>query len=192
MTMPAQGVLYVIACGSSSATRIVEPFVIQAQAMGWEVCVITTPMGRKFLNMPRLAELSSHHVRFEYKEPDEPDLLPPADALVVYPATFRTMNNWAHGNSETLAIGLLCEYTGRRAPIVAVPCLGKGSGLDTFPTFHKSIETLRAYDITVLYELETYYHNEIPSHIVLEKLQQIILQKSKGEDTAHLYREEGG
>ena len=177
--MSTLGILYVIACGSSSATRIVEPFVIQAQMMGWEVCVITTPMGRKFLNMPRLAELTSHHVRFEYKEPDEPDLLPRADALVVYPATFRTINNWAHGNSETLAVGLLCEYAGQSVPIVAVPCVGKGSGLDTFPTFQKSIDTLREYGITILSELETYYHNEIPAQIVLEKLHQIILQKSK-------------
>jgi hypothetical protein len=180
--MPAQGILYVIACGSSSATRIVDPFVVQAQAIGWEVCVITTPMGRKFLNMPRIAELTGHPVRFEYKEPDEPDLLPQADVLVVYPATFRTINNWAHGNSETLAVGLLCEYTGRGAPIVAVPCLGKGSGLDTFPTFQKSIDTLREYGVTILLELETYYHNEIPAHIVLNKLHQTILQKKQNRE----------
>lgn len=171
MTMiQAQGVLYLISCGSSSATRIVEPMVLQAQNMGWDVCVITTPMGRKFLNMPRLAQLTKHHVRYEYKEPDEPDLLPRADALVVYPATFRTINNWASGNSETLAVGLLCEYTGRGAPIVAVPCLGKGSGLDTFPAFQKNLETLRTYGVTIMYELEMYNHNEIPPHLVLEQL----------------------
>lgn len=178
MTIPQmRGVLYLIACGSSSATRIVEPFVLQAQALGWDVCVITTPTGRKFLNMPRLAQLTKHHVRYEYKEPDEPDLLPPADALVIYPATFRSINNWANGNSETLAVGLLCEHTGRGTPMVAVPCLGKGSGLDTFPAFHKNLGILRSYGITVMYELETYYHNEIPATLVLETLHQRLKEK---------------
>lgn len=165
-----KSVLYVIACGSSSAPRVVEPVVREAQSAGWEVCVVTTPMGRKFLNMPQLAQLTGHPVRYEYKEPDEPDLLPRADAVLVYPATFRTMNNWANGNSDTLAVGLLCEYTGRGTPIVAVPCVGEGSGLDTFPAFQKSIEALRAYGVTVLYELEHYYHNEIPLNQVLERL----------------------
>jgi phosphopantothenoylcysteine synthetase/decarboxylase len=173
-TIQARGTLYAIACGSSSATRIVEPLVLQAQLLGWDVCVITTPMGRKFLNMPRLAQLTKHHIRYEYKEPDEPDLLPRADALVVYPATFRTINNWANGNSDTLAVGLLCEYTGRGTPIVAVPCLGKGSGLDTFPAFPKNIETLRAYGVSIMYELDYYDHNEIPAHLVLEQLHTLI------------------
>jgi len=57
-TLEQQGshVLYVTACGSPSAS-LVQGFVIQAQAGGWDVCVITTPNGRTFLNMPLLAHL---------------------------------------------------------------------------------------------------------------------------------------
>ncbi|MBE3560453.1 MAG: flavoprotein, partial [Ktedonobacteraceae bacterium] len=116
-----RGVLYIIACGSSSAF-LTQNLVIQAQAAGWDVCVITTPSGRKFLNMPQLAQLSGHPVRSEYKQPDEPDLLPRADAIIVFPASFNTLNKWALGISDTLAVGLLSEYTGLKKPIVAVPC----------------------------------------------------------------------
>jgi hypothetical protein len=46
----------------------------------------------KFLDASRLEELTRHAVRSEYKRPEEPDVLPPPDALVVAPATFNTIN----------------------------------------------------------------------------------------------------
>jgi len=58
--------LYVIACGCSSAF-LTEGLVRQAQTVGWDVCLIATPNGRKFLNLPLLAELTGHPVRSEYK-----------------------------------------------------------------------------------------------------------------------------
>ena len=129
----SQKVLYWIACGSSAATRVVEPGVQAAQQAGWDVCVITTPNGRNFLNLPRLAQLTEHPVRSEYKLPDTPDLLPRADALLVYPASFRTINTWVTGDSATLVVGLLCEYLGLGVPIVAIPYTGEG--LDRHPAF---------------------------------------------------------
>ena len=85
-----RGVLYVIACGCSSAF-LTEGLVRQAQADGWDVCLIATPSGRKFLNLPQLATLTGHPVRSEYKQPDEPDLLPRADAIIVFPTSFNTL-----------------------------------------------------------------------------------------------------
>jgi len=64
---------------------------MQAQAAGGEVCVITTPHGTKFLDLAQLEQLTGHPVRSEYKRPEEPDVLPRADALVVFPATFNTI-----------------------------------------------------------------------------------------------------
>ena len=46
---------------------------------------------------------------------------PAADAVVVAPATFNTVNKWAAGITDTFAAGLLCELTGLGVPIVAVP-----------------------------------------------------------------------
>ena len=100
----AKGILYTIACAASSGT-LVPNFVREAQAMGWSVCVITTPQGTKFLDIPLLERLTGYPVRSEYKRPEEPDVLPRADAIVVFPATFNTINKWALGISDTLAVG---------------------------------------------------------------------------------------
>ena len=48
-------------------------------------------------------------------------MLPSADAMIVVPATFSTINKWAAGISDTLALGLINEAIGMSIPIVAVP-----------------------------------------------------------------------
>jgi phosphopantothenoylcysteine synthetase/decarboxylase len=170
----AKGVLYVIACGSSSAPLTYD-LVIEAQKQGWDVCVITTPNGRKFLNSPQLAQVTGHPVRSEYKQPDEPDLLPPADAIVVFPATFNTINKWAFGISDTLALGLLAEYTGLYKPIVAVPCFRTGAGLDTNRAFTRSVRMLRRHGVYVIYEPETYPpKNQVPPQVILDELEKLL------------------
>lgn len=172
----ARGVLYIISCGCSSAS-LTQDLVIQAQVRGWNVCVITTPNGRRFLNMPQLAQLTGHPVRSEYKQPDEPDLLPPADAIIVFPASFNTINKWALGISDTLAVGLLSEYTGRKMPIVAIPCFKTGGGLDTNPAFLRSVRMLRRYGVHVIYEPELYPpKNQVPANVVLDELHRLISQ----------------
>jgi hypothetical protein len=37
--------------------------------------------------------MTGHPVRTSYKLPDEPDVLPPPDAILVAPATFNTVPN---------------------------------------------------------------------------------------------------
>ncbi|MBE3558891.1 MAG: hypothetical protein IMW89_06660 [Ktedonobacteraceae bacterium] len=104
-TKPAsRGVLSVITCASSSAPRI-QRFVIQAQAAGWEVCVILTPQATKFVERAMLARLTGHPVRSEDKRPEEPDVLPRADAVVALPVTFNTLNKWVLGITDPLAPG---------------------------------------------------------------------------------------
>jgi phosphopantothenoylcysteine synthetase/decarboxylase len=148
-------VLYVICCGSPAAA-LVPDFVRKAQSAGWQVCVIASPDGRKFLDIPLLEGETGHRVRSEYKQPDEPDILPRADAVVAFPATFNTLNKWALGINDTLAVGLLCEYTGLGLPVIAVPCVGTNSGLDAHPAFRRSLDQLRDYGVHVVYDRETY------------------------------------
>jgi phosphopantothenoylcysteine synthetase/decarboxylase len=180
-TTSPQGVLYTIICASSSA-YLAESFVIEAQAAGWEVCVICTPHGTQFVNLPRLEQLTGYPVRSEYKRPEEPDVLPRAKAIVVFPATFNTINKWALGISDTLAVGLLSEYTGLRMPIVAVPCFQTGGGLDTNPAFKRSVRMLRRYGVHVLYMPEIYPpKNRVPPAVILEELQKCLQQKDVEE-----------
>ena len=175
----SKGVLYNIVCASSSAP-LAENFVKEAQEQGWLVCVITTPEGTKFFDLPRLAELTGYPVRSEYKRPEEPDILPRADAIVVFPATFNTINKWALGISDTLATGILCEYTGLKMPIVAVPCFRTGGGLDMHPAFQRSVRMLRRYGVCVLYRPELYPpKNRIPPEVILGELDELIYQRKQ-------------
>lgn len=169
----SRGVLYVITCASASAPRI-EKFVAQAQAVGWDVCVILTPQATKFVDVAALTHLTGYPVRSEYKRPEEPDVLPRADAVVALPLTFNTLNKWALGISDTLALGLLCEHTGRKTPIVAIPGVTTASGLDTHPAFLRSMRLLRKYGVHLLYNPAAYPpRNEVPDEIILETLHRL-------------------
>lgn len=142
-----QQVLYVIACGGRPAGQL-PAFVSFAQAAGWDVCVIATPDGTKFLDAAQLADLTGHPVRAQYKQPDEPDVLPPPNALVVAPATFNTVNKLAHGISDTLALGLLNEAVGLGLPVIAVPW--PSAHLARHPAFRHSLTTLREWGLTLI------------------------------------------
>jgi phosphopantothenoylcysteine synthetase/decarboxylase len=142
-------VLYVIACGGPPAGQI-DGFARFAQDQGWDVCVIATPDGAKFLDMAHLAELTGHPVRVHYKQPGDPDVLPPANAMVVAPATFSTVNKLAHGISDTLALGLLNEAIGMGLPIIVVPW--PNAYLARHPAFERSIAELRGWGVTIVYD----------------------------------------
>jgi hypothetical protein len=97
-----------------------------------------------------LAALTGHTVRSDYKQPDEPDALPAADAVAVVPATFNTINKWTSGASDTLALGVLHEAVGRELPIVAAPT--PNAALAKHPVFVASVATLRSWGVRVLFD----------------------------------------
>jgi hypothetical protein len=145
--VPATPVLYVVACGARPAAEL-PPFVGFAQEQGWDVCVIATPDGLKFTDRARLEDLTGHPVRSEYKDPAEPDVLPPADAMVVAPATFNTINKWAQGISDTLALGLLSEAVGLALPLAAAPWTS--APLAAHPVFQRSVTVLAEWGVRLV------------------------------------------
>lgn len=146
--------LYLIVCAAPPAQHTPE-VVTQLQAEGWDVYVIATPQASRWINLSSLAALSGHPVRIDYKLPGEADPLPKAAAMLVMPATFNTINKWAHGIGDTVATGILCEALGRGTPpIIVVPCLKMD--LVRHPAFAKSMTLLRECGITLLHEPERY------------------------------------
>jgi phosphopantothenoylcysteine synthetase/decarboxylase len=145
---PPPGVLYLLVCGSPVA-RDVGILVDLAQREGWEVCVITTPDGRKFVDLDALQAQTGHPVRSHYKNPGDSDLLPPPDAIIVAPATVNSINKWAAGIADTLALGLLIEGYGMGLPIVAVPYTNKV--MAAHPMLHENMARLRTWGVQVLF-----------------------------------------
>lgn len=146
-------VLYLIVCASPRARRVNE-LISRAQARGWRVCVIPTPAALKFIDRAALEQLTGFPVRSEYEQSGSADPLPPPDAMLVCPATFNTINKWAYGLADTLALALLTEAIGLSLPLVAAPALNSAQA--AHPAFKRSVQALRQMGVTVLYGPRVY------------------------------------
>jgi hypothetical protein len=151
--MTALPVLYVVACGARPAADLPE-FVAWSMGQGWNTCVIVTPSALRFADVNTLADLTRHPVRSDYKRPEDLDALPPADAFAVAPCTFNTVNKWAAGISDTLALGLLNEALCSGAPITAVP--NPNVILARHPAFARNVAFLRECGVHVLLDPDRY------------------------------------
>jgi len=143
----APRVLYTVICGVSNAASSYD-FIIDVINDGWRVCVITTPAGARFVDAAHLAALTGHPVRSVYKNPSDPDVLLPADAYVVAPASFNTVNKLANGISDTLAVGVVCEAIGNGQPIIVAPWLNRA--LASNSAYARSIGCLQADGVRVV------------------------------------------
>ncbi len=147
-------VLYLMVCAAPPAQQTQEVVPLLQEA-GWDVCVIATPQAARWMDIEAIATRSGHLVRTDYKLPGEADPLPKADAMLVMPATFNTINKWAQGIGDTLVTSILCEALGRGTPpIVTVPCLKMD--LVRHPSFFRSIALLRECNVHILHEPERY------------------------------------
>lgn len=113
-------VLYAIVTGAGGAEGVGE-LVALAQADGWEVCVLASPNGARFIDVEALEVQTGYPVRSEFKAPGTKDLLPFPDAVIVAPLTTSSMAKWAAGIGDTLPLALLVETVGGGLPVVAVP-----------------------------------------------------------------------
>ena len=104
--------------------------------------------------MEGLERLTGHPVRSEYKDPGEPDVLPPPDAVIVAPATVNTINKWAAGICDTLALGILVEAIGKGLPLVALPFSNYAHA--AHPAFIENVGKLRSWGVTVLFGPDVY------------------------------------
>ncbi|MEU6754574.1 flavoprotein, partial [Spirillospora sp. NPDC046719] len=73
---------------------------------------------------------------------------PKADAIIVAPATYNTINKWAAGISDTYALGILAEAPGLGIPIVVLPFVN--TALAGRTAFRRSVEDLRVEGIHIL------------------------------------------
>lgn len=140
--------LYLIVCGAPPA-RDLPDFIPAAQLSGWDICVIATPSARSFFDVSRVEAVTARPVLSDYMLPGSLDLLPPARALLLAPATFNTLNKLAAGITDTLALGLLAEAVGGGLPIVAVPWVH--AGLSAHPAYPHTLQRLRAWGVTIVH-----------------------------------------
>jgi phosphopantothenoylcysteine synthetase/decarboxylase len=145
MTRPAR-MLAAIACGAGPASEVGQ-LVQLAQNHGWTVQVVATPAALAFIDVPAIEAQTGGPVRSDYRKPGEARSRT-ADAIIVAPATYNTINKWAQGISDTYALGILAETTALGVPIVVLPFVN--SALASRAPFNRSVEELGREGVHVL------------------------------------------
>jgi hypothetical protein len=146
---PRRRVLYLIVCAAGPASDV-HRLVAAAQVRDWDVHLIPTDAARThFLDAPALEGLTGHPLRGTYRTNGDTSRLPPAEAVIVAPATYNTINKWAAGIADTYPLSLLAELTGAAVPIAVLPFVN--SALATNRVFTRSIDELRHSGVQVLY-----------------------------------------
>jgi hypothetical protein len=137
--------LYVVVCAAGIAAGVPE-LITAAQGRGWEVGVIATPVAMGgFFDAGAVEARTGRPVRSAWRSPADPRPFPPPDAVVVAPATFNTLNKWAAGLADTLAVGTLCEAAGLGVPIAVLPCVA--DALAAHPAYRSSLVRLRGMGV---------------------------------------------
>ncbi|WP_086561783.1 flavoprotein [Streptomyces africanus] len=138
--------LYVVVCAAGVADDVGK-LITQAQERHWDVGVIATPQGLGFLDAEAIQSQTGYPIRSAWRTPGEARPLPPADAIAVAPATFNTINKWAAGISDTLALGILCEAYGMGIPTVVLPYLNAAQA--AHPAYQRSLKRLREMGVLI-------------------------------------------
>lgn len=136
--------LYIVVCASGLAPETGR-LITAAQAEGWEVGVVATPHALGFIDEATVVAQTGYPIRSAWRKPGEPKPLPPPDAIVVAPATFNTVNKWAAGISDTLALGILCEAYGLGVPTAVRPVLSSAQA--AHPAYGESLARLRSMGV---------------------------------------------
>ncbi|WP_372451029.1 flavoprotein [Actinoplanes flavus] len=164
--------LYVIVSAAGVAADVGR-LVTLAQADGWTVQVIATPSALAFIDAEALEARTGRPVRSRYRAPGDPRP-PRANAIIVAPATYNTINKFAQGHADNYALGLLAEAPGLGIPVVVLPCVQ--TALASRIPFRTSVEQLRAEGVRVLFgpgEFEPHEPGalgDFPWHLAVEAL----------------------
>ncbi|GAA2260117.1 flavoprotein [Streptomyces ruber] len=137
---PGKPFLYVVVCAAGAAADVGE-LITAAQERGWETGVIATPLAMEFFDTAAVEARTGRPIRSAWRRPGDPRPFPAPDAVAVAPATFNTLNKWAAGIADTLALGTLCEAYGLGVPIAVLPCVA--DALAAHPAYRASLVRLR-------------------------------------------------
>ena len=146
--MSRRRVLYVVVCGAGPAGEVAT-LVDAAQKEGWLVQLIATPAGVEFLDLAALQAKTGRPVRWAYRSPGQPrQSAPPADAVILAPATYNTLGKLAAGVADNYALGVLAECIGLNLPVIVVPFINQA--LASRAPLQAAVAALRGEGVRVL------------------------------------------
>ncbi|MFD7659954.1 flavoprotein [Actinosynnema sp. NPDC059797] len=139
--------LYLVVCAAPPVLGIDQAITLLG-ADGRRVCLIATPTAATWIDLDDLAARTGCLTRSTALPPGQQESLPRADAVLAAPLTFNSINKWAGGISDCLALGVLNELLSTDVPIIAAPCVKPS--LRSHPAYRPSIEVLTTNGVTFL------------------------------------------
>jgi phosphopantothenoylcysteine synthetase/decarboxylase len=113
------------------------------------VRIVATPAGLGFLDTQALARQAASPVRSDYSPSGQPRAHSgAADAVIIAPATYNTVNKLALGINDTYALNVAAEAVGRGTPTAVLPFVN--TALAARHPFQHAVKALRAEGVTVL------------------------------------------
>lgn len=141
--------LYIIGASAPPVRQLTDACRLALDA-GWQPYVTLTPTAAEWVDVAGLEHATGHPVRVHPRRPGESDAFPPADAVLAAPLTFNTINKWACGINDTVALGLLNELMSSQVTTVAVPCVK--SVLRAHPAYAGNVQLLEAAGVQFLHD----------------------------------------
>lgn len=138
--------LYIVVCAAGPAPDV-GILVGMAQEEGWTVQVIATPAAVSFIDVEALEKQTGRPVRHTHRKPGQPRS-PKADAIIIAPATFNTINKLANGIADNYALDVVNEAIGLGLPVAILPFVN--SAYVARKPFQRSVELLRQEGVLVL------------------------------------------
>ncbi|MGW5049747.1 flavoprotein [Actinokineospora sp. NPDC004072] len=141
------GSAYLVVTAAPPVRQIGE-FIALLSEEGWRVSVIATPTAASWVDLDALEKDTGCLTRVTARLPGQQDSLPRADLVIAAPLTFNSLNKWAAGISDCLALGVLNELLGAEVPIIAAPCVK--TLLRKHPAYDDSVERLTQCGVFML------------------------------------------
>ncbi|TCB95664.1 flavoprotein [Micromonospora zingiberis] len=140
--------LQIVVCGAGPAADVAQ-LVSAAQKQSWTAAVTATPSAIDFIDVPAIEELTGAPVRSNYRaSPGIRRSLAAADALVIAPATYNSINKIALGLADNYAMTSVAELIGRQVPTVIVPFVN--AALAARSPFRRAVASLRDEGVRIL------------------------------------------
>ncbi|WP_346536148.1 flavoprotein [Micromonospora sp. DPT] len=143
------GHVQIVVCAAGPAADVTQ-LVTTATQQSWTTAVIATPSAVDFIDAEAIERLTGHPVRSTYRSSAGTSRsLPAADALIIAPATYNSVNKIALGIADNYAMTTIAELIGRRVPTVVVPFVN--AALAARAPFQRAIACLRDERVRVLF-----------------------------------------
>ncbi|MFE1103837.1 flavoprotein [Nocardiopsis alba] len=141
-----QKTLYVVVCAAGPASDV-GTLVDLAQEQGWTIQVMATPSAVSFIDVEALEKQTGRPVRSQHRAPGDPRS-PKADAIIIAPATFNTINKLANGIADNYVLDVVNEAIGLGVPTTVLPFVNSAYANRT--PFKASMERLSQEGIEIL------------------------------------------